>query len=148
MTLNLNELKRLAEEATQGPWEDGDRWVFVVPGESEPPLTRLKNVLRDVPEAQANATLIAAANPATILALIARIEELEARNALQQRALDEMRATNAANSVGQGAAQAAQAVWQYLALRTVLDTATAVRIAPDIVKLCTTPTANGAGGQG
>lgn len=61
MTLNLNELKRLAEEATSGPWADC--------------LTGIQIRV----------------NPATILALIERIQEAETRNALQQRALDSIR---------------------------------------------------------
>lgn len=73
MTINLNELKRLAEEANLR----GEVWY------NEQDLPKMLE-----PEDHA---LIAAANPSTILALIERIQEAETRNALQQRALDSIR---------------------------------------------------------
>lgn len=85
----MQELKRLAQDATDGPWEFaecGHYSVFAGPLKVNTPgrlvggrgeIARMDD--DDLPEdiQEANAQFIAAANPVVVLALIARIEELE-----------------------------------------------------------------------
>lgn len=86
-TIDLDALERIAQAATPGPWEAGDVWVFTDP--IYPDDRRLSNVLgmkyADEERAHAeharglrNAEHIAAFDPSTVLALIARVRELEA----------------------------------------------------------------------
>lgn len=72
----MQELKRLAEGATPGPWSTRSAWRVIdsVFGEG---IAHSNNLDDDV--AAANARFIAAANPAVVLSLIARIEELEGK---------------------------------------------------------------------
>lgn len=85
--LNLVELRRIAEAATPGPWEAGDVWVYTDPIYADD--RRLSDVLgmtfADEDRAEAeharglrNADHIAASNPTIVLALLDRIEALEA----------------------------------------------------------------------
>lgn len=68
----LSRLKQLAEAATPGPWEAYGTWVAEVTahaaGDPEAPDTRLLEC------DEFNADYIAAANPQTILALLALVE--------------------------------------------------------------------------
>ena len=74
-----DELKRLADVATPGPWmvevshypESGDMVVTTDPNGWE-----LLEMREDCPDHEANASFIAAANPQAILALIAENEAL------------------------------------------------------------------------
>lgn len=72
---NLTELKRLAEAATQGPWSyDGS---YVCPARVEKGTTYVETWRSVADCAQPeNTKFIAAANPATVLALIAENEAL------------------------------------------------------------------------
>ncbi|HEY0821810.1 MAG TPA: hypothetical protein VGD46_23750 [Rhizobacter sp.] len=88
---DLIELKRLAGEATPGPWtavdyghEDGGAWWFV-----DTPC-RKADIFQDGPTFEPNhyetdrgerdMKFIAAANPHTIIRLVARIERLQSDN--------------------------------------------------------------------
>lgn len=70
---DLDALAALAREATAGEWEAAREantyWTVMIRGDT--PLLRYAN--------ECDAAYIAAANPAAILALIARVRELEAR---------------------------------------------------------------------
>lgn len=78
MTIDIEELKRLAQAATQGPWRaslDGpgeEGWVMGPNGASHYLATGYEGEM-----AAKDVRLIAAANPAAVLALIERVEELE-----------------------------------------------------------------------
>lgn len=67
---SLADLRRLAEAATPGPWEqsEGGMYVDVVDDDSQ-----VAEVIR-----RADAAFIAAANPAAVLALLDEIERLRA----------------------------------------------------------------------
>ena len=97
MTIDTNELRRLAQAATPGPW--------YVTGK----LTRYVEALIDGgliqevaacgptkadggygPQQEANARLIAAANPATISELLDRLEAAEKDIALKERVIDSL----------------------------------------------------------
>lgn len=76
LTDEERELKRLAEGATPGPWQHevksfGDPIDFVFAGAAP--------IAQAMGETGKDAALIAAANPTTVLRLLARIEELEER---------------------------------------------------------------------
>jgi hypothetical protein len=118
MTLDLDDLESKAKAATPGPWnvfvcDDGKQWT------GWPLCISATNVLNSngdervivrtggfypyewdhgtsQDEANANAAHIAAANPATMLALIARIRELEAEKARLVEALTPSGDTKAA----------------------------------------------------
>lgn len=70
---NLSRLESLAREATPGEWtaarEANTYWTVMIRGDT--PLVRYAN--------ECDAAYIAAANPAAVLALIARVRELEGR---------------------------------------------------------------------
>lgn len=77
-------LRELAEKATQGPWETEydnhgnggfSEWYNVGPKTGRPRVA-------EVHSGEANAAYIAAANPATILALLDRLEQAERERAL------------------------------------------------------------------
>ncbi|EBR9832051.1 TPA: ead/Ea22-like family protein [Salmonella enterica subsp. enterica serovar Anatum] len=91
MTIDKQALREVAEKATKGPWKvfsDIDTKTFSI---HTPRDKRCENVIKwggfdCQPNAEANAEFIAAANPATMLALLdeleakdKRIAELEAR---------------------------------------------------------------------
>lgn len=95
--LHLDELERLANAATPGPWEAGDAWVFTDPIYADD--RRLSNVLgmtfADEERASAeherglrNAEFIAATDPQTVLALIERVKGAEDAIAEMQCAKD------------------------------------------------------------
>jgi len=85
---DLSRLESLAREATPGEWEAWDE-----PSEGAPTVARCNdNGCREIAyitehphlpdprkDASANAAYIAAANPAAVLALIARVRELEGK---------------------------------------------------------------------
>ena len=86
--MNITELKELAEKATPGPWEwDGDASNYdpenEAPWLAQAPWTSRdsKNVLMGTIKAvrAEDAAYIAAANPAAILELIAKLEEAQAQ---------------------------------------------------------------------
>ncbi len=99
MTININELRRLAQAATPGPWLlCGGRYVkqdFTCIGLSEDAGQILATVsggensgpsfVNDEAERSANARLIAAANPAVINELLDRLEEAESDGLEQAR---------------------------------------------------------------
>lgn len=69
----MQELKRLAREATPGPWESKHHGVFAEGTD----VCRVSLTTGHYESEERNRDFIAAANPAVVLALIARIEELE-----------------------------------------------------------------------
>ncbi len=82
MSDNLTALRALAENATPGPWEADDNQPFsrdlqgiFAPGERR---YVLKVEFDEQPENPADAEFIAAANPATVLDLLDRLERAEA----------------------------------------------------------------------
>lgn len=84
----MQELKRLAESATPGPWAEGlGDMVFAGPVKKARGsvsggrgiVARTDDDDFDDEQNEANALYIAAANPEAVLSLIARIEELEAK---------------------------------------------------------------------
>lgn len=89
MTVDVEDLKRLAEEATSGPWEAADvsGWMVLAGPlkENRPGLVRggrgtvvnVDDLDFDEDEQGANARFIAAANPAAVLALLERVRRLE-----------------------------------------------------------------------
>ncbi|MBD1602355.1 ead/Ea22-like family protein [Pseudomonas typographi] len=82
MTIDYAELKRLAEAATPGPWSARtDDLCYAVTA-----LGRFRIIVGSAPadDPEPDALFIAAANPATILALIAEIEQLSAQVATLQ----------------------------------------------------------------
>lgn len=83
MKIDVAELKRLAQKATPGPWAyDADEGVVFGPGDA--PIADARGYGTGLPgwklraRIDANGGLIAAANPQAILALIERLETLEA----------------------------------------------------------------------
>ena len=92
--LNLNELRKVAEAATPGPWEvqhrEGLDWLSSSPhinsGDHEPGSTVRRAGAGDSAwgstwphrNARADATHIATFDPPTVLALLDRVAELEA----------------------------------------------------------------------
>lgn len=91
--IDLQKLRALAMAATAGPW-DMQTGVYADPdGDDDLSFARGPMIKRDSgdtwngrwrQQARANANFIAAANPTTILALLDRIDELEA-NAVRMR---------------------------------------------------------------
>ena len=89
-TLDLDELERLAREATPGPWccescgEEradglGDTRLICAPSNDHPGKTQCLAAMEGHPSEYANdAAFIAAANPAAVLALIERLRVAEA----------------------------------------------------------------------
>lgn len=92
MTPDLDELERLAKAATPGPWEVYSEPDVGMPSTLmalRPSGDRVIKFFRDPlePLSREDLDFAAAANPATMLALIARIRELEAREASIEGAL-------------------------------------------------------------
>lgn len=86
--MNITELKELAEKATPGPWfVVGQPWNpkadFIVAGSEDPHVGQYVADTEDFDgegrNVQENAAYIAAANPAAILELIAKLEEAQAQ---------------------------------------------------------------------
>lgn len=82
MTIDKAKLKALAEAATPGPWERGDGNEVSVSHEGDEAYWDWEEagparVHGGGPQASADADFIAAANPATVLALLAEIEALQ-----------------------------------------------------------------------
>ena len=69
MSMNIEELKRLAEAATPGPWAHGVTWIEHLGG-----IVMLGNTARS----KQDVAYVAAANPAAILELIRQRDELMA----------------------------------------------------------------------
>lgn len=99
----LRELKALAEKATPGPWtskegstsypecDDADFWnVVLSPGGKEIVTLHERYSLKadDRRDYDFDAAFIAAANPATVLSLLAALEEAREREAEQTKAFD------------------------------------------------------------
>lgn len=90
--MNITELKELAEKATPGPWKHRNGRIFQLDYEA---LT-IANVARafDGDYSPANGELLAAANPAAILELIAKLEdaqgEIRALRATESGLLDRL----------------------------------------------------------
>ena len=93
----LASLEALAKAATPGKWYEGNKWVFV-DEPANPFSNALQNVLRDVPEAQANAAYIAAANPATIRTLLAERDSLAGEEERLRAALANSKITGCTQS--------------------------------------------------
>lgn len=68
MTIDLDELERLAKAAGSGPWKRNDECVYDSMGDA------VADVYSSL---DANADFIAATNPETVLALVKRVRELE-----------------------------------------------------------------------
>ena len=79
---DTDKLKRLAEAATQGPWEVP---AFSRSGVHQPDLQCW------IPSGEDDAAFIAAANPQTILALIAENERLKAQAEFEKHAAQDER---------------------------------------------------------
>ena len=97
-TIDLDQLQKLADAATPGPWtvsaenppinhqphypDNGAIWVYADEDCDIHPIADCScNHTCRMFEQEYNAAFIAAANPTTILALIARIRDLELRSA-------------------------------------------------------------------
>lgn len=107
MTLPLAKLKELAEKATQGEWKYDDHYPMfigyrhaVIRPYGEAILLGITGVISYNPEtreskydeqAANDAAFIAAVNPQTVLALVERIEELEAIIKLRGYSTDDLR---------------------------------------------------------
>lgn len=79
--MNIEELKRLAEDATPGPWEyeDHGRLTGIIWGTNNYAIARLAYDGQVSDEkVDATGSFIAAANPAAVLELIAEVEALRA----------------------------------------------------------------------
>ena len=94
--INTKELRRLAQAATPGPWINHGRQPYVagLPHSSVAAKTLLARVYSeaygDVKQETANASFIAAANPAAITELIDRLEAAEKDIALKERIIDSL----------------------------------------------------------
>ena len=86
--IDLNELRRLAQEAMPGPWRVGHP-----PPNGEQTIGTLDGLMVAVAttgwavNAKLNAEYVAAANPATVLELLDEIERLRAASAKAKEAL-------------------------------------------------------------
>lgn len=86
----IEELKKLAEAATPGPWREDEIVLHKADGSTELIASTVysgKTRIAEVDDAR-DQKLIAAANPATVLALIERVERAEAENARMREALE------------------------------------------------------------
>lgn len=68
--MNTEELKKLAMAATPGPWAHGVTWIEHLGG-----IVALGNTARS----KQDVAYVASANPSTILAMIAELDELAAK---------------------------------------------------------------------
>ncbi len=85
-------LREKALKATQLEWEVGDRWVFVPPEDAaNHPHHALRNVFKDVPEAQDNCEYVVAAQPTAILSLLDKYDAALAEIATLREALTSAR---------------------------------------------------------
>ncbi|HEV7352546.1 MAG TPA: hypothetical protein VGN74_05395 [Brevundimonas sp.] len=99
---DLTELERLAKDASEGPWtalfgetryhecDDADPWAVILTPRRHEVVTLYERYARkgeDRSDYDADAAFIAAANPATVLDLIARIRHLEAEREKDREAL-------------------------------------------------------------
>ena len=88
MTIDLDALEKLADEATPGPWNDSGHSIDDFDAEC---MMRMEWIVNGTPadgeedainaNYRADAAFIAAANPTTIKALIAEVRNLRARAA-------------------------------------------------------------------
>ena len=83
MTIDLENLRRLAQAATPGPWfsTNGTVWYVTTGGNGEPEQDKLADSNED------DAAFIAAANPETMLELLDEIERLRG---LLKEAIDQI----------------------------------------------------------
>ena len=95
MTIDINKLRRLAQAATPGPWYATGKLTRYVEARIDGGLIQEVAACGPTkadggygPQQEANARLIAAANPATISELLDRIEAAEKENALKERVID------------------------------------------------------------
>lgn|SRR3990167_412659 len=79
MTLDLDQLERLAKAATPGPWkhEPGRHLIDVTSADSSELICRCSSY--PPPVMASNALFIAACSPDVILALVARVREAETK---------------------------------------------------------------------
>jgi maltooligosyltrehalose synthase len=71
--MTLIELRKLAEAATQGEWENNGTRVYL-------PQNLGGFDIRNAPNANVNAAYIAAVNPAAVISLLNQIQSLQAEN--------------------------------------------------------------------
>ena len=95
MTIDINKLRRLAQAATPGPWYATGKLTRYVEARIDGGLIQEVAACGPTkadggygPQQEANASLIAAANPATISELLDRLEAAE-KDAAHQKALAE-----------------------------------------------------------
>lgn len=93
MTLDINELRRLAQAATPGPWkcEDaGFKWIISKPGDGyiSREVCKLDGSTMSAFRQKENGPFIAAANPTAISELLNRLEAAEKDVALKERVID------------------------------------------------------------
>lgn len=84
MSLDLEELKRLAQAATPGPWEIKEHLGY---DEAYCDWHQVGAIDLQGGEASADSQFIRSANPAAVLALIERVERAESRTAVLVREL-------------------------------------------------------------
>lgn len=80
---NKQELREAAEKATQGKWRRASTRFNGITAQSAYPLCGKEDILANAAEKR-DAEFIAAANPATVLALLDELEAAEKRNAKLQ----------------------------------------------------------------
>jgi len=87
MTTTDDELLKLAEAATPGPWRtfrnrhtttDGHAWGWVAPSPNIRLTIKGMSIVWERPEGETNARFLAAASPDRVKALVMRVRELEA----------------------------------------------------------------------
>lgn len=90
---DLKKLRELAENATPGPWEDyyetGIRPCVMAYDENDKGLRSVRAYVADT-QFSPDRAYIAAANPETVLALIDRIEKLEAQLKEANEVIDDL----------------------------------------------------------
>jgi hypothetical protein len=79
--MTLIELRKLAEAATQGEWENNGTRVYL-------PQNLGGFDIRNAPNANVNAAYIAAVNPAAVISLLNQIQALQAENERLKRDCD------------------------------------------------------------
>jgi hypothetical protein len=92
--IDIEQLKKLAQAATPGPWAANPVFAQIDALPSGVPVCQLlwPTELRSEDETIANGDFIVAANPSAILGLIETIEQLRAQNATQQKRVEELEA--------------------------------------------------------